>query len=345
MVSAVFGALTVIIVALIYLYLYQKKKGHFTKQRIVQEVDEWISEALLEEDIAAEVTISPFLLKEMEKRDTRQFVIDRLISVRKNLTGQAAGNISRLYEKLELRKDTLEKFGNKAWYRRGKGIYELYMMDQRDMQEEISRYTNSNNDIIRTEAQTAVISFQGFAGLTFLDTLTYPLTDWQQLKIVEQLKAIDPEDIVSIPVWMRSENKYVVMFALRLAEIFYQLHAHDDIMHCLDHEDEAVRRQAVVTFARLANESTSKILVDHFPSETFANKRVILQQLFRIADDNETEFLMQQLDNSDDLLKLEAARAIARNCTGGYDILLAKAETQPEPYLHIYNHVKQELKR
>jgi hypothetical protein len=343
--ATVFGILTAIIVALIYLYLYQKKNRHFTREKIAQELDEWIGEALLEEEGAAELTLSPFLTKELEKAENRQFVIERLISVRKNLTGQAAANISRLYEKLKLRKDSLEKYNDRAWYRKAKGIYELYMMDQRDMQGEIFKHTNSENEIIRTEAQTAIISFQGFEGLKFLDTLSYPLTDWQQLKIVEQLKAIDPQDITQIAQWLRSDNEYVVLAALRLAEIFYQLHAHDDILHCLDHKNEKVRRQAAVTFARLANESTSKILVGHYPSETFANQRNILQQLFKIADDNETAFLKQQLENPDDLLKLEAARAMARNCAGGYDILKQKADVQPDPYLHIYNHVKQELTR
>jgi hypothetical protein len=329
---------------MIYTYLYQKKRRFFTKQKIAAKLDEWIGEALLDEE-GGHTYVTSDLQEELQLHVNRQFAIDQLISTRKNLTGRAATNISRLYEQLDLRDDSLWKFHNKRWDRKAKGIYELYMMNQLDMREEIAAYTNSRNEHIRAEAQTALITFSGFEGLSFLDELAYPLTDWQQLKILEQLKALTPQDIPGIIRWIRSVNEYVVLFALRLAEIYYQLQVHDDVVHCLDHPSDRIRHQAIITLARLANLSTSGILMQHYPAETQANKRTILQQIFKIGGDEELAFLDAELNNPDDLLKLESARAIARNCSNGFDVLAARAQMQPEPYLAIYNHVKYELKR
>lgn len=342
--AIVFGSTTAIIVLMIYTYLYQKKQRFFTRRKIAEKLDEWIGEALLDEE-GGHVYVTPDLRKELELPVNRQFTINQLISTRKNLTGGAAMNISRLYEQLDLKKDSLAKFHDKRWYKKARGIYELYMMNEVDMKDKIAVYTNSENVNIRTEAQTALITFSGFDGLDFLDTLTYPLTDWQQLKILEQLKALTPQDMQGLLRWIRSENEYVVLFALRLAEIYYQLQVHDDVVHCLDHANDRIRHQAIITLARLANLSTTGILVQHYPKETSANKRVILQQLFKIGGDEELAFLQSELDNPDDLLKLESARAIARNCSNGFEILAARAELLPVPYLQIYNHVKYELKR
>jgi hypothetical protein len=342
--AIVFASTTVILVLMIYTYLDQKKRRHFVRKRITEKLDHWISEALLDEG-QGHTYVTHDLLDEFEIRVNRQFVIDQLISTKKNLTGQAAGNISRLYEQLYLKTDSLKKFYDKRWYRKAKGIYELYMMDQDNMQQEIAAYTNSENEFIRAEAQTALISFSGFDGLAFLDSLTYPLTDWQQLKILEQLKALNPEDMPGLATWIRSGNEYVVLFALRLAEIYYQLQVHDDIVKCLHHSNERIRQQAIISLARLANVSTAAVLTGHYENESPGNKRIILQQLSKIAGDEEIPFLDRELNNPDDLLKLESARVLAKATSQGFDMLAARAAVQPEPYLQIYNHVKYELKK
>ena len=343
-VAVVFSAVTVTMVAMIYIYLYQKKRRYFVKKRISEILDEWISEALLEETEIEHTHVTPELLDYFVKEKNRQYAIDQLISVKKNITGVAGRNIIRLYEQLELKHDSLNKFRDSTWYIRAKGIYELYMMGQKDMQHEIVKYTNNKDEFVRTEAQTATMAFSGFDGLGFLNTLTYPLNDWEQVKILEQLHSIDPEDMPDLPQWLQSGNDYVVLFALKLAEVYYQLHAHDYVLPCLDHADERIRKHAIITISRIANEDTPGVLVSKYRNEISSNQRIILQQLGRIATDNELGFLLEQLRNEDDLLKLESARVLVKCCTNGMEILEELADRTPVPYKAIYDHIKSELK-
>jgi hypothetical protein len=339
--TTVFVTLTVLMVIMIYVYLYLKKKRFFVKKRISEILDEWISEALLEEDDMGHTPLTPELIDYFTDVRNRQYAIDLLISVRKNIIGQAAKNIVRLYEQLALPEDSKRKFKSDSWYIKAKGIYELYMMNQRDMKEEIAAYTNDDHEYVRTEAHTATIAFSGFAGLNFMGRLSYPLDDWQQLKILEQLISIDPEDMPELPVWLKSANDYVVIFALKLTEIYYQLHAHDEVVPCLDHTSERVRRQAIITLARISGDETASVLIQRFDNETPGNQRIILQQLKKIGGDKDLWFLERQLDNEDDLLKLESALSMAQCCTNGFELLEQRAMSQPEPYERIYKHVKQ----
>jgi len=341
-VAAIFASVTVVMVLMIYIYLYRKKQRYFVKKRISEILDEWISEALLQETEMEHTHVTPELLDYFTEERNRQYATDQLISVKKNITGMAARNIVRLYEQLELQNDSKKKFYDNAWHIKAKGIFELYMMNQRDMQEEIAAYTNDKDAFVRTEAQTATMAFAGFGGLKFLNTLTYPFSSWEQVKILEQLQPLDPEDMPDLPLWLQSGNDYVVMFALKLAEIYYQLHAHEYILPCLSHNNERVRRQAIITIARIANEYTAALLVSRYAGETDANKRVILQQLMRIGGNEQLTFLQQELKNVDDLLKLEAARALAKCCDDGMAELQALATAQPLPYAAIYHHVKSE---
>ena len=62
-------------VGMIYLYLYQKKRRHFVKKRISEILDEWISEALLEETEIEHTHVTPELLDYFTNEKNRQYAI------------------------------------------------------------------------------------------------------------------------------------------------------------------------------------------------------------------------------------------------------------------------------
>ncbi|WP_345077137.1 hypothetical protein [Nemorincola caseinilytica] len=308
-----FASLTVIFVIMIYIRLYVKKRRFFAKQAMTSELNHWISEALLEET-PVEIEVSPTLRHYLRKPIHRQYIADSLINVRKNISGAATGNIVRIYEQLGLKKDSLEKLRSMRWYRRSRGIYELYMMGQREAMDEIARYTNSRNEVVRNEAQTATVGFNGFAGLSFLTTLTHPLNAWQQLKLLEQLNKLDIEEMPHLPQWLTSSNAYVQLFALKLTDIYQQFAMYDLVIRCLSSPSEAIRRQATTTIRRITG-TPPAILKELFAGETAANKRNILRQFAVIGSAEDVPFLQAQLQDPDDSIKLEASRAMAR-CEG-----------------------------
>src|SRR5206468_9808016 len=96
----------------------------------------------------------------------------------------------------------------------------------------------------------------------------------------------------------------VTIFALKLAEVYQQYQVHSEVVKCLHHENEKVRVQAVITLGRIAGEDTAGILAERYPKEHFTNKQNILTCLLSIASDNERNFLIKELDDENDFLKL-----------------------------------------
>src|SRR5438128_7169915 len=96
--------------------------------------------------------------------------------------------------------------------------------------------------------------------------------------------------------WLKSSNFTVVIFALKLADVYQQYEIHDEVVECLRHENEKVRIQAVTTLGRIAGENTASILAKHYFNEHFTNRQNILNCLLNIASDSEKEFLLQQLE-------------------------------------------------
>lgn len=331
-----------IVVSVIYIYLYNKKRTFFYTERVRLLLESWISQVIMEE---AEESIeeSKKIHRVLRTRTAKQFAIDELILCKKNFSGAVSENIVALYLELGLKKYSLDKLLNKnKWHIKAKGIQELYLMDQKDVLKNIYKNTNSENEFIRMEAQTGVIHLTGFPGLRFLDVISYPLTEWQQLKLLEQLRLYpDKEDLSDrIPEWLLSKNPSVVVFALKLADDYQVFSIRTQVINCLVHPEKEVRSQAIRTLIRLADEKTPSILLGYFSKETFVNKVFILDALRSLATPDETDFLIGLLEDENDTIKLKAAIVLDACTDTGMNILEQMAVMQPEPYQRIYRHVK-----
>lgn len=312
-----------LIVALIYIQTIAKKRLFFHTERIKSNIEVWISHIILEETIEG-IEIPKKFFRLLNDPKARQVAIDELIKCKKNFSGAVAENIIALYNQLGLREDSLLKMKNKRkWYLQARGIQELYLMDQKDLLTKIYRETNSKHEFVRSEAQIAVIHLTGFNGLRFLDVITYPLTLWQQIKLLEQLKLFGKKEDLSdrIPKWLLSKNETVIVFALRLAAEYQQFAVKDKIAACLVHPSKIVRTQAIKTLITLSDESTASILIGYFSKEDFENQIHILNSLNSLATDDQKDFIIRLLDAPDNIIKVKAATVLANNCTDGIEVI------------------------
>lgn len=338
----IMGIGILLIVILIYAQLLVKKRMYFYTDRIRNNIEVWISHIILEESVDG-IDIPKKFYRLLDDPKARQVAIDELTKCKKNFSGVVAENIVALYNKLGLREDSLSKMQNKRkWYLQARGIQELYLMDQKNLLTKIYRETNSKNEFVRSEAQIAIIYMTGFNGLRFLDVISYPLTLWQQIKLLEQLRLFGKKEDLSdrLPKWLQSKNETVVVFALRLAAEYQQYAVKDVIMNCLVHPSDEVRTRAIKTLIVLADEQTPFILTGYFSKENFDNQAHILDSLVIMASDEQAPFLERLLDAPDNIIKLKAAVVLAGNCTNGMSVLERRALLEPEPFERILRHVK-----
>ncbi|MCD2423421.1 hypothetical protein LQ567_11660 [Niabella pedocola] len=344
--AAVFAVLIVLLLVLIYWNLYERKVAFFQPQSFRMGFELWVSKWILEElqDIDT-IRVPSKFTKHLKRPNNRQFALNSLIELKKSVAGAVGDKVVALYLELGFKEDSLKKLNSVVWHQKVKGINELSVMQQEDMNARIFKLTNNRNIYIRREAQSAMFNFYGFKGLRFLNVLTHAISDWQQLNLIEQLRPLDPEPIPGLSGWLHSDNDTVVIFALRLAEIYQCFEVHADVVHCLTHANEAVRSQAAKTLKEIADDSTAEILCKQYTAETLRNQIVVLNSLAVIAGDAQQPFLTKELDNENAFLKLGAARVIATCCSNGWAILSAKAQEQPSPFQKIYNHLRFELKK
>lgn len=332
----------VIMVIVIYAYLYFKKRNFFYTERIGEYLEIWIAQIITDES-ADTIEVPKRFYRFMKSHQARQFTVNQLILCKKNFSGAVSKNIVSLYIKLGLKEFSLQKLNDKnRWNIKARGIQELYLMNQMDCLRKIYKHTNSENDYIRTVAQNGVIHLTGFAGLRFLEVLSLPLTEWHQLKLIEQLK-LHPkrEDLGErIPKWLRSKNETVVVFALKLAGDYQEFTCRPNVINCLVHPHSSVRTQALRTLIQLADEKTASIILGYFRKEPHDNQVFILQALRNMATEKEVPFLAELLNHENDTIKLNAGIVLANSTENGKAILDRKVQEQPDPYYRIYQHIK-----
>lgn len=333
--------LMILLIIAIYSYLSVKKRRYFQLLTIRSDLEPLITQIIVDESYATDLQIQE-LKKHLTTPLSKRFMTEELIRSKQNYSGEVATKIIDIYLGLDLKKYSLNKIkSNKNWYIKARGIQELYMMEQKKSYQDIYNYTDATNEFVRNEAQIGMIHLIGFKGLHFLESVTRPITDWQQLKLLEQLKLF-PEKIdigSDIPVWLLSPNSTVVVFALKLCDVYQYYQLIPEINNCLNHHSAAVKTRAVETLIQLENDQTPNILLNYFKWAPKKDQILILDALGHLATEEDIEKLVRILDSADDTIKLKAAIAIAHSSKSGLRILEEKSIAQPEPYQRILLHI------
>ena len=342
--ALVFIVLTIVMVFVTFYTLSKKKKKNLFKKGIEASLEEWITEVIIN-DSGAGVSVPENFETLFKKPEARQLVIDELVRNKSSFLGNVSDNLVTLYYRLGLNVDSRIKLDDRRTHIQCQGIHELGVMEQKDQVKKVYRFTNSKNKDVRIEAQTAILQWYGFKGLRFLDLVDTPITDFQQLKLLELLRQLPFTGFTNLEKWLCSENYTVVSFALKLAEHYNQVQVQKEAEQCLLHANETVRVQAVKTLAKLGAPTTADLLTTAYKNEKFTNRLNILKELPKVATNEQRDFLIVQLHEGHEYLKLAAAKVLAHCTTEGMEILEAKSYDHPVPYKDIYLHIKSEAAR
>jgi hypothetical protein len=204
----------------------------------------------------------------------RQIFIDELRKLHSNLHGETAEKLKNLYFNLGLHKDSLKKIRSSRWDVKSKGFRELSQMDVKDANDEIVKYINAKNPILRVEAQVAMVKLSENNPLNFLTDLSYPLSYWEQINIYDTL-IYHQINIDSFESWLDNKNDSIVLFALRMIGLFKHIHSASRVKELLHDENPEKRLVAAQTMEALEVPVYIDDLKNLFIRETNSLKTII----------------------------------------------------------------------
>lgn len=269
----------------------------------------------------------------------RQVLVNQMIDVSVNLKGDAEEKLRRLYLLLGLDRDSVTKAHSRRWHRKIKGFRELAFMNIRDANDEMYKALNSANEILRMEAQIALVRLSDDNPFEFLHHLERPFSLWEQISLHELLIHHDmkPPDFRQ---WLASPNSTIIMFSLRMIREFKQVDAEPDVRAVLAHEDPLVRKLAIEVSGDMNFRSTLEPMKKMYKNEDYHNCLEILRSMGKMPDESMMGFLKLVLDKEDEVqLQIEATKAIENMGEEGIRSLIKLMKSEYKNYSIIIRHV------
>jgi hypothetical protein len=269
----------------------------------------------------------------------RQVLIDQMIDVSINLKGEENKKLISLYKLLNLDKDSINKAHSRRWHIKIKGIRELAFMNIKDANAIIYKALNSSNEILRMEAQIALVRLNDDNPFEFLSHLTSHFSLWEQITLHE-LIVHHNIPLPSFQKWLTSPNPTVVIFALRMIREFKQKESEDNILETLFHQDPSVRYLAVQVAGDLDMRSTLETMKHMYKYQEYKICLEIIKSMGKMPDVSMIGFLKLVLDKENDVqLQIEATKAINNNGEEGHKALVKVMESEYKNYSIIIKHV------
>ena len=269
----------------------------------------------------------------------RQVLIDQMIDVSVNLKGEEAKKLLSLYKHLGLDRDSIKRAYDRRWHKKIKGFRELAFMNIKDANTAMYNALNSSNEILRMEAQIALVRLTEDNPFEFLSHLTRPFSLWEQITPHDLLIQHDLA-VPSFKRWLSSPNPTVVMFALRMIREFKQIDAEEDIHDTLLHDNPEVRQLAVQVAGDLKMRSTLGTMKRMYKHQVYNICLEIVKSMGKMPDVSMIGFLKLVLDKEDDVqLQIEAVKAIENNGEEGVQALVKIMKSEYKNYNIIVRHV------
>jgi hypothetical protein len=342
-VTVLLSAFMLILIVYMTFSLIAKNRIEKEKKRWLVKINFLITKAIFfedEDDKPFHIRITHRISDLLKKPLFRQLLINELVTSSNNLVGVASENLSKLYQQLELEKDSEKNLKKSRWHKKAKAIKELATMQLNEFSPALYKLTNNKNEYIRMESQTSIVKFHGFEGLDFLNTITYPLSEWHQINLLKELSNLPASDFQGIENWLKSSNDTVIIFALKLCASYHQFQMYDKIVECLKHPNPKVRLQAIKCLKEVYEDSTAWHLMSVYNNEEKSHQLAILLALKEIASSESISFLRRQLDADDNQIKIAATRALFNCGLEGEDVI----ETHPSATVYPLSEIIQQIR-
>ena len=269
----------------------------------------------------------------------RQVLIDQMIDVSTNLKGDEGKKLLSLYKHLGLDRESIARAYDHRWHKKIKGFRELAFMNIKDANDAMYKALNSSNEILRMEAQIALVRLNDDNPFGFLSHLTSPFSLWEQITL-HDLIIQHNIPLPSFQKWLTSANPTVIMFALRMIREFKQKESEVRIRETLMHPDPSVRQLAVQVAGDLDMRSTLETMKSMYRNQEYNICLEIIKSMGKMPDISMMGFLKLVIDKEDDVqLQIQATKAIENNGEEGVKELVKLMKSEYKNYNIIIKHV------
>ncbi|WP_426095036.1 hypothetical protein [Flavobacterium sp. DSR2-3-3] len=331
------------------LILYLKfLRGHLRKkERVTAEFENDYESSLIkylysgndEEEISAEQKVIINQLKEcIPDPFRRKILIAVLLKLKNEVSGEIAESIQKLYFHTGLVNFALSRLKHKKWYVIAKGIRELKQFHVKEAHDEVIVHINHPRKEVRKEMQLYMVNLFYFEGLDFLDILETQLSEWDQIQLLEVLQRMENQNISNIKSWLNSDNDSVIIFALKLAKIYNQFEAKDELIILLYHINKKIRLEAIHVLSYLNALEAKEILKNNIEERSPEEQIAFFKMMEDLYEQTDESFVVKYIHHEIFEIKVSTLKILKVLNRERFNLL--KFESSEPKFLRIVNFIE-----
>tara|TARA_R110002050_G_scaffold94765_1_gene197110 strand:- start:106801 stop:107904 length:1104 start_codon:yes stop_codon:yes gene_type:complete len=246
----------------------------------------------------------------VNNKSKRKIIINVLYNLMNEVSGEMSDSIKTLYYKTGLINYALKRLESKQWHIIAKGIGELTRFKIEEVHDDISKFIKHPRKEVRKETQLYLVSLYKFEGLSFLNNMLTPLSEWAQIQLLEILQHFDDQQICDIKPWLKSSNDSVVLFSLKLAQIYNQFEAKDTLIELLSHTTKQIRISAIETLTHLYGIEAKEMLKANFNELSLEEQISFFGMLEKLVVPSDEPFIEKYLFHKNFEIQLLALKIL-----------------------------------
>lgn len=220
-----------------------------------------------------------------------QILSDILIDLQKDVSGETLERLYKLFKDLGLHIKAYDKLRSYRWQVVSQGIMELTRMNVTESYSFITKFINDKRGTVRKQAEMAAVTLEETGIAHFLDTTRYQISEWQQLKLMDILRNKEAFEPPRFKRWLTSNNKAVVLFALRLLKHYDQNDANALLIQLVRHKNKQIKEETISCIQKFGVVEALEPLKMVFWNSNVNSKILILDTISDLGGVKDIEFL------------------------------------------------------
>ena len=243
-------------------------------------------------------------------KSNRKIIIAILYNLMNEVSGEMSDIIKSLYIKTGLVEYAVKQLKSKHWYIIAKGIGELSHFRIDNVYKSVSKFLYHPRMEVRKETKLYLVELFKFDGLFFLNTFTDTLSEWVQLRLLETLEKFDDQQICDIRPWLKSSNDSVILFAIKLAQLYNQFEVQDTLTELLSHPKKQIRIAAIQTLTHLYGIEAKELLKANFNALSLEEQICFFGMLEKLVVPSDEPFIEKYLFHKNFEIQLLALKIL-----------------------------------
>lgn len=320
-IQLVWICIIVLFFSIIFIIIYLKylrsllRKNDLLKIKIEKEYEASVINYLYagneaEEISAEQQAIIDELKSNISETFKRDILISTLLKLSYEISGEMAESIHKLYIETGLIDYSLSKLRNKKWNIIANGIRELTLFHVKEVQDQVKIHINHPKTEVRSAMQLYLVNLFHFEGLAFLNDITTPISEWDQIQLLEVLQLHKNQKVADIKSWLKSTNESVVLFALKLAKIYNQYGVKDELMALLNHKNIKIRVDVIPLLSHLSIIEAKIILKNNFKELSLEEQIAFFEMMENVYEKTDKPFIMEHILNPNFEIKFFALKIL-----------------------------------